>query len=122
MDPRQQFCHNPDCPARGQVGQGHIGVPSPAEQRYVCHTRGRTFAATTGTAFYRLRTTAELVTVVLTLLSHGCPPQAIVAAFGRDDRTVAAWLARREPLPAGPGTWCSRGNSICSTSQPTSCG
>ena len=55
MDPRQQFCHNPGCPARGQVGQGNIGVHSQAERRYVCHTCGRTFAATTGTAFYRLR-------------------------------------------------------------------
>src|SRR3954454_6490773 len=35
-----------------------------------------------------------LVTVGLTLLRHGCPPQAIVAAFGLDERTVAAWLAR----------------------------
>jgi transposase-like protein len=94
MDPRQQFCHNVDCPSRGQVGQGNIGVHSQAEQRYVCHTCGRTFAATTGTAFYRLRTAADLVTVVLTLLSHGCPPQAIVAAFGLDERTVAGWLAR----------------------------
>lgn len=32
--------------------------------------------------------------MVLTLLSHGCPLQAIVAAFGLDERTVAAWLAR----------------------------
>ena len=94
MDPRQQFCHNPGCPARGQVGQGNIGVPSHAEQRYVCHTCGRTFAATTGTAFYRLRSGADQMTLVLTLLSHGCPPQAIVAAFGLDERTVAAWLAR----------------------------
>ena len=94
MDPRQQFCHNPDCPARGQVGQGNIGVHSQAEQRYVCHACGRTFAATTGTAFYRLRSAADQVTLVLTLLSHGCPPQAIVAAFGFDERTVAAWLAR----------------------------
>jgi hypothetical protein len=35
-----------------------------------------------------------VVTLVLTLLSHGCPTQAIVAAFGLDERTVAAWLAR----------------------------
>ena len=31
---------------------------------------------------------------MLTLLGHGCPLQAIVAAFGLDERTVAAWLAR----------------------------
>ncbi len=94
MDPQRQFCHNPDCPARGQIGQGNMGVQSQKEQRYVCHTCGRTFAATTGTPFYRLRTAADQVTLVLTLLCHGCPPQAIVAAFGLDERTVAVWLAR----------------------------
>ncbi len=31
--------------------------------------------------------------LVLTLLSHGCPMQAIVAAFGLDERTVARWLS-----------------------------
>jgi transposase-like protein len=31
--------------------------------------------------------------LVLTLLCHGCPVQAIVAAFGLDERTVARWLA-----------------------------
>jgi len=35
-----------------------------------------------------------VVTTVLTLLSHGCPPQAIVAAFGLDERTVASWQQR----------------------------
>src|SRR3712207_4327600 len=94
VDPQRQFCHNLACPASGQVGQGNIGVQSQQEQRYLCHTCGRTFAATTGTAFYRLRTAADQLTLVLTLLSHGCPPQAIVAAFGLDECTVAAWLAR----------------------------
>src|SRR5215211_1777640 len=52
------------------------------------------FAATVDTPFYRLHKPAELAVVVLTLLSHGCPTQAIVAAFGLDERTVARWLAR----------------------------
>lgn len=34
------------------------------------------------------------MTAVLILLVHGCPPQAIVAAFGLDERTVMAWLHR----------------------------
>jgi IS1 family transposase len=34
------------------------------------------------------------VTLVVTLLAHGCPLQAIVAAFGFDERTVASWLTR----------------------------
>ncbi len=94
MDPQTQFCPNLDCPARGQVGQGNIRVHSQQERRYRCTTCGRTFAATTGTPFFRLKHMAELVTTVLTLLCHGCPPQAIVAAFGLDERTVAAWQAR----------------------------
>jgi hypothetical protein len=51
------------------------------------------FAATRDTPFYRLHTPAEVLVLVLTLLSHGCPTQAIVAAFGLDERTVARWLA-----------------------------
>jgi len=94
MDPQTQFCPNPDCPARGRVGQGTITVHSRAERRYRCRVCRRTFAATRGTPFYRLRSAAALVTLVLTLLSHGCPLQAIVAAFGLDERTVAAWLRR----------------------------
>ena len=39
----------------------------------------------------RLRTPAETVALVLTLLAHGCPLHAIVVAFGFDERTVAAW-------------------------------
>jgi hypothetical protein len=31
--------------------------------------------------------------MVVTLLCHGCPLQAIVAAFGCDERTVARWFA-----------------------------
>lgn len=94
MDPRRQFCHNPACPERGRAGQGNIRVHSRTEQRYRCWTCRQTFAATAGTVFYRLRTAAGLITVVLALLSHGCPLQAIVVAFGLDERTVAAWQAR----------------------------
>jgi hypothetical protein len=34
------------------------------------------------------------VTLVVTLLAHGCPLQAIVIAFGFDERTVARGGAR----------------------------
>jgi hypothetical protein len=50
------------------------------------------FVETIETPFYRLHKPAELAVLVLTLLSHGCPTQAIVAAFGLDERTVARWL------------------------------
>ena len=98
MDPQTQFCPNEACAARGQVGQGNIRVHSWLEHRYRCRTCRQTFAATTGTPFYRLHTAAQTVTLVVTLLAHGCPLQAIVAAFGYDERTVAAWQScRRAP-------------------------
>jgi transposase-like protein len=94
MDPHAQSCHNPDCPARGQLGRGNIRVHSRAERRYRCTTCGRTFAATHDTPMYRLKKPTDLVIIVLTLLCHGCPLQAIVAAFGLDERTIAAWRDR----------------------------
>jgi transposase-like protein len=91
MDSQAQFCPNLDCPARGQVGQGNIHVHSRADRRYKCATCGRTFVETRGTPYYRKRTPHDVITLVLTLLTHGCPLQAIVAAFGFDERTVASW-------------------------------
>src|SRR6266581_4853297 len=94
MDPTTTFCPNRDCPARGQTGQVNIGIHSQKEQRFICHACHKTFSARKGTVFYRLRTSAETVVIVVTLLAHGCPLQAIVAAFGFDERTVADWWAR----------------------------
>src|SRR5437870_5176317 len=94
MDLATVFCPNPDCPARGQTGQGNIGLHSRQEQRLICQQCRKTFTATKGTAFYRLRTPTETVSLVLTLLAHGGPLQAIVVAFGFDERAVAAWFAR----------------------------
>jgi transposase-like protein len=94
MDPTTVFCPNRHCAARGQTGRGNISIHSQKEQRFICHACHKTFSATKGTVFYRLRTAAETVSLVVTLLAHGCPVQAIVAAFGFDERTVAAWWAR----------------------------
>jgi transposase-like protein len=94
VDPTTAFCPNMDCPTRGQAGKGNLGVHSRQDKRGRCRVCGKTFAAPRGTAFYRLRTPAELMALVVTLIAHGCPPQAMVAAFGFDERTVADWLAR----------------------------
>ncbi len=94
MDPTTTCCPNVACPARGQTGQGNIGIHSCKDQRFICTECHKTCSATKGTAFYRLRTSAETVSLVVTLLAHGCPLQAIVVAFGDDERTVACWLAR----------------------------
>jgi hypothetical protein len=46
--------------------------------------------------FEGLRKPVELMVIVVTLLSYGCPIQAIVHAFGLDERTVAQWRDRAE--------------------------
>src|SRR5215468_4175068 len=94
MDPTTTCCPQRHCHARGHIGQGHIGIHARQEQRFLCHEGHQTFSATRGTVCYRLRPAAETVVIVVTLLAHGCPVQAIVAAFGVDARTVAAWWAR----------------------------
>ena len=41
--------------------------------------------------FHGLRREEAIVTQVVTLLGYGCPRQAIVAAFGFDERTIKNW-------------------------------
>jgi transposase-like protein len=94
LNPQEQFCPNPNCKARGKVGAGNINVHSKKERRYLCKDCNKTFSETKGTPFYYLKKRADLVVLVVTLLAHGCPVQAIVAAFGLDERTVAEWLSR----------------------------
>ncbi len=94
MDPTTVCCPNLACPARGHIGQGNIGIHSRKDKRFLCTACHKTFSATKGTVFSRLRTSAETVVLVVTLLAHGCPVQAIVAALGFDERTVADGWAR----------------------------
>lgn len=91
MDPHEKWCHNHRCRAYGRSGEGHIVIHSQKERRYRCKRCGRTFCETKDTALYRTHKPRWLVLAVVTLLAHGCPVQAIVAAFDLDERTVARW-------------------------------
>jgi transposase-like protein len=94
MNSAELFCPNIDCPARGEVGRGNIGVHSLKKKRYICHVCKQTFRTSKGTLFYRLRTDPKTVLLVIALLVYGCPIQAIVQAFGFDERTVRNWWGR----------------------------
>jgi|SRR6266567_9626378 len=94
MDASKQFCPNVDCKARGQVGQGNIVIHSRKRPRYRCKTCGKTLSAKESKMFAGLRKPRELIVIVVTLLAYGCPIQAIVHAFGLDERTVADWRDR----------------------------
>lgn len=86
MRPEVVVCPNATCRASGR-----IGVHAHPKRRYSCHACGKTFAETTGTLRYGLKHSSSLVVVVVTLLAYGCPSPAIIAAFGLDARTGAAW-------------------------------
>jgi transposase-like protein len=94
MNPQEQFCPNMDCPARGQIGKGNIGIHSQKEQRLVCRVCERTFTLSKATLFYRLHADPQVVLLVLALLAYGCPRQAIVRAMQIDERTVRKWWQR----------------------------
>jgi len=94
MDASQVFCPNEHCKARGQVGQGNIVSHGKTRPRYRCKACGKTFSAHAGTMFAGLRKPKTLIVIVVTLLAYGCPIQAIVQAFGLDERTVASWRDR----------------------------
>lgn len=91
MDPHRTWCHNRRCRAYGRIGEGHVVIHSQKERRYQCKRCRKTFTETRGTALYRVHKPRWLVIAVVTLLSYGCPLQAIVVAFDLDERTVARW-------------------------------
>src|SRR5438874_12676892 len=94
MNASEQFCPNSACRARGKIGQGNIVVHGRKRPRYTCKTCGRTLSAKVGTPFAGVRKSTALIVIVVTRLPYGCPLQAIVHAFGVDERTVAEWRDR----------------------------
>jgi hypothetical protein len=66
-------------------------IHSKKERRYRCKRCSKTFSATKGSVLYRTHKPHELLTTVVTLMAYGCPVQAIVAAFGLDERTIHRW-------------------------------
>jgi transposase-like protein len=94
MNLKDVFCPNQACCDRYKRGAGNIVWHGRKRPRCKCTRCGRTFSYRYGTMFHGLRTPEATVILVVTLVAYGCPVAAIVAAFGLDERTVAAWLQR----------------------------
>lgn len=88
MNPQEQLC--PNCGAKGK--DNLIGIHSQKDRRYRCKQCQKTFGERVGTAYYGIKKEEALFTIVITLLAYGCPPQAIVQAYGLDRRTVRRWF------------------------------
>jgi transposase-like protein len=94
MDASQEYCLNDVCPSRGKIGQGNIIIHDSSRGRYKCNICKKTFNKKRGTALEGIRKPEELFVTVISLLSWGCPIQAIVHTYGLDERTVADWQLR----------------------------
>jgi transposase-like protein len=94
VDASKLFCPNMECPSRGLIGQGNIVSHGSKRPRGKCKTCDKTFSMRKGTALEGIRKPEELFVTVILLLAYGCPTQAIVHAFGLDERTVASWQYR----------------------------
>ena len=119
MDPTTVFCPNRHCHARGQTGRGNISIHSRKEQRFICHECQKTFSARKGTVFYRLRTSAETVVIVVTLLAQGCPCKRLWPLWV-DERTIAAWWARSGHQGQAVHIW-SNNHATWGRCKPMSC-
>lgn len=77
------------CPYCGE--EDRISIHAQKERRYRCGCCRRTFAETRGTMLHGSHYPHWVIVLVIALLAGGCPVQAIVFAFGIDERTVLAW-------------------------------
>lgn len=94
IKPEEEFCPYETCRDRGKQGGGNIIIHDRQRGRCYCKTCEKTFSIRQGTVFHRLQTEEREVTKVITLLAHGCPKQAVVKAFGYDERTIDGWEKR----------------------------
>ncbi len=94
MNLQTVFCPNEGCYDKHKRGMGNIVAHGQKRERCKCKTCGKTFSYRHTTPFFGLRSDVQEVICVVTLVAYGCPVAAIVAAFERDERTIANWLQR----------------------------
>ncbi len=92
MNLEEVFCPNAGC--RDKYVKGNIISHGRKRARCKCTSFGGTFAYRWGAPFFGLRSDESEIICVVTLVAYGCPVQAIVAAFERDEQMIARWLQR----------------------------
>lgn len=97
IDTSGHFCPNQECCYYGWLGRGNIrsnGHPNgDANRQLECKVCHRTFVETTGTIFYRKKTSPETIGRVLTALAEGLALQSVARVFSIPTDTILAWLS-----------------------------
>jgi len=90
-----EFCPHEDCRDYGKLHLGNLqkfGKTLGGVQRLRCTTCGRTFTETTGTIFFRKRTSDDEILETLALLAEGSRISSLSRAKGHKEDTILAWL------------------------------
>jgi transposase-like protein len=93
------FCLNEVCPdyqkLQSQPGKPNIikaGKTRKGVQRFQCQTCGKYFVETTGTIFYRKRTSEHEILETLALLAEGNRISSLTRVKGHKEDTILSWL------------------------------
>jgi len=93
------FCPNEACPdyekLQSQLGKPNIikaGKTRIGVQRFQCKTCGKYFVETTGTIFYRKRTSEHEILETLALLAEGSRISSLMRVKGHKEDTILSWL------------------------------
>lgn len=101
--PRRRSRPEPHCPdprchrssgSRSIIRHSRLRSKHRLQRRYLCRTCGKTFAASAGTPYHRLRSPKELFDRVVALNLEGMSKAAIARVTGKSWNTVARWLER----------------------------
>jgi hypothetical protein len=92
--PRRYFARTCNAWQEGKSGKAILSSTDGSDRATAARPAERPQVAKEGTLFAGLRKPTEVIVLVVTLLAYGCPVQAIVHAFGLDERTVARWRDR----------------------------
>ena len=92
------FCPNPDCDdfsklqSEDQTNIIKFGKTKAGRQRYKCKTCNGTFVETTGTIFYRRRTSEDEIIDTLTLIAEDSRISSLARAKGHKEETIIDWI------------------------------
>jgi len=90
-----ETCPNPACPQHGRRCPEKIikfGHSKAGRQRYRCQVCDKTFTSTTGTLFYRRRTSPDEILTAIGQLAEGARISSVARTTGHKEETVSGWL------------------------------